>query len=198
LKSCKQCGTCCRRGGPALHKEDFRLFKNGKITITNLVCIRKGEPVYSPIIEGVEPAAKEILKLSGGNSWQCPFLETDTNLCAIYQHRPMECGLLKCWDNTAITEIIYKDVINRWDLIGEDQPIKDLIKLHDRECSYLKIIAAAELGQRALAKTAQEIISRDLAIREKAITTYNLSLAQELFYFGRPMFKSIDYFTKAK
>ena len=41
---------------------------------------------------------------------------------------------------------------------------------------------------------ANEIIEKDLSFREQAINQFGLSLEEELFYFGRPMFKSLEYF----
>lgn len=188
MKSCKQCGTCCRKGGPALHANDLNLLKKKIIPITTLVSLREGEPVFSPLSGTIEPAEKELVKLSATNSWCCPFLQTDKNQCSIYQHRPVECKLLKCWDTAGITEIIFQNVLNRWDIIDSDNPLWQLIKLHDKECAFGML-------QETKSETKKEqIIARDLALREQAINKFNISLQEELFYFGRPMFKSLDFF----
>jgi hypothetical protein len=49
LDHCRQCGTCCRKGGPAIHREDKKLLENGHIPLRYLFTIRKNEPVYDNV-----------------------------------------------------------------------------------------------------------------------------------------------------
>lgn len=196
MNSCKKCGTCCRKGGPALHKEDRQLISNGKILISNLVTIRAGEPVFSPLSGRVEPAELDILKLSSPDSWSCLFLNQQTNHCDLYENRPLECRLLQCWNTAKIEAIIYKNNLNRWDLIDPNTPIFDFIKMHEAACNYAELAKSASKGPEipSVRERIKEIIAKDLAIREKAVLKFNLSLPAEMFYFGRPMFKSLSFF----
>lgn len=202
MSSCKQCGTCCRKGGPALHLEDIEFIHDGTIPLTSLISIRKGEPIFSPLTDQIEPALQEIIKISSPNSWCCPFLNEDKNLCSIYKHRPIECTLLQCWNTTGISKIIYQDVLCRWDLIELSNPILEFLKLHEKTCSFSRI--EVPNNERKTANNGgnveriDELIAKDLAMREQAITKFNLSLPMELFYFGRPMFKSQEYYKQEK
>jgi len=141
----------------------------------------------------VEPAAKEFLKLSAANTWSCPFLNEKSNLCAIYERRPIECGLLKCWDTKKIKEIVYQDILSRWDLVPQDAEIRQIMETHERECAFKRLSAALTGNPRTINAEMQMISARDLAIREEAVTRFGLSIEAELFYFGRPMFKSFDF-----
>ena len=49
ITGCMRCGTCCTKGGPALHKEDKDILLDGHIGRERLVTIRKGELAFSPI-----------------------------------------------------------------------------------------------------------------------------------------------------
>ncbi len=196
MTSCKQCGTCCQKGGPALHLEDLDLLQKKLLPISCLVTIRKGEPVFSPISGVVEPAKQELLKVSASNSWTCPFLNQTSNQCEIYKNRPVECRLLKCWDSAKLENIIYKDNISRWDIIKPDSEIFNILKQHGIKCSFADIEQLSKSGKSApdIQAGVDEIIKKDLSIREQAINQFGLSLEKELFYFGRPMFKSLDYY----
>jgi Fe-S-cluster containining protein len=193
---CKRCGACCKDGGPALHIDDLPLLANGHIKRHNLITVREGEPVFSPISGKVEPAAKEFIKISGtGDTWVCCFYQAGNSICGIYEHRPLECRTLKCWDTDELTGLIFKNVITRFDIIEKDDPLMAGIKRHTQECPYENLRLAAKMHNAAASIDAcHRLINKDLAIRQNAIWQYNLSLGQELFYFGRPMFQSLSYY----
>ena len=191
MTTCKRCGTCCKNGGPALHKKDLLLFKNQNLRIDQTVTIRKNEPAFNPISQKIEPAQCEFIKLAGiGNTWQCIFFNPADNTCSSYQARPIECNLLQCWDTIPLTEVIFKDVLTRWELI-EDKIILEMIDQHEKHCSFTLFRA---LSQKPDFAEMSRILNHDLKLRQEAFDKYNFSLAQELFYFGRPMFKSANFF----
>ncbi|MCX5877405.1 MAG: YkgJ family cysteine cluster protein, partial [Deltaproteobacteria bacterium] len=64
-KYCKQCGTCCRKGGPALTREDLDLIRQGHIRHDQLITIRQGELGYNPATGKLEPVPVELLKIRG-------------------------------------------------------------------------------------------------------------------------------------
>ena len=193
-----QCGTCCRKGGPALHGEDKKIFLAGHIGRENLITIRKGELAFSPLSGRLEATQKELVKTAGkGKGWGCCFYDKEKYTCAIYVHRPLECRLLKCWDTAELLSAIGKDPLTRADLISADDPIMTFIETQEKECSLL---AAEELfsilkekndDSPSLAKLAT-LIHKDLAIRSKAVSEFGLSLEAELFIFGRPLFKILS------
>ncbi len=207
-KTCKKCGTCCKNGGPALHLADLPLLADGHLTTHSLITIRQGEPVFSPLSDQVEPAAMELIKLNGtDNSWSCCFYQGGDSSCGIYPHRPLECRILKCWDTNELTNLIFKNTINRLDIIKKDDPLLEMIAKHEHECPYenLRRLTTAQRcdhdrmrmknNQTSVIRDAcREIIENDLSTRQSAVQQYNLSLGQELFYFGRPMFQNLSYF----
>ncbi|HSO21148.1 MAG TPA: YkgJ family cysteine cluster protein, partial [Desulfosarcina sp.] len=96
-RSCRQCGTCCRNGGPALHQADRRLVEEGLIPAEALYTLRPGEPVQDNVTGHPAYASGDIIKIKGsGDTWCCRFLDERTSRCTIYDRRPLECRTLQC------------------------------------------------------------------------------------------------------
>lgn len=194
---CKRCGTCCRRGGPALHHEDQDLLAREIIRPENLVTVRQGEPALNPLTSKVEPASKEFIKIAGiPGSWQCIFYDEDSSACRIHQNSPLECRLLECRDTAPLERVIGRDYLNRQDIIPAANPIINNIADHDRQCSYQeanRLVERLVLGRdnSDICNDLNKIILRDLSIRNQVVTMFDLSLGLEMFYFGRPMFQTI-------
>ncbi len=111
---CRRCGTCCRNGGPALHREDIALLRRGSISHADLITIRIGEPAYSPLVDRVEPSAFELVKVAGtAASWTCRFFSAADNRCLIYENRPLECRLLNCREPEPLLAVIGRDTLVR-------------------------------------------------------------------------------------
>ncbi len=194
---CKRCGTCCRQGGPALHEEDRHLLAE-KLKISDLITIRKDELVYSPLSGRVEQAKKEFLKIGGqGRTWVCKFYKPKPSSCRIHAWRPLECRELQCWDTGNIKKIIYKNVLNRFSLLDPGDEIISHIREHEEKCPWhqvneiIKARSAAEDDAEQYQKLGK-LSKTDLAIRGRAIELFRLTLDQELFYFGRPVFQIIE------
>jgi Fe-S-cluster containining protein len=195
LANCTRCGTCCRKGGPALHKEDNTILLAGHIKREHLITIRKGEPAFSPLSGGLGLVQKEFVKLAGKRkSWVCCFFDEKEAACTIYAHRPLECRLLKCWDTASLLSVIGQKTFSRADIISKDDPILKFIKRHEKECSLEKaegLISALlrKKNDTALLGKLTALAQRDLTLRSQAIAKFGLSLGEELFIFGRPLFK---------
>jgi len=160
--------------------------------IENCITIREAEPVLNPVSQIVEPARSEFIKISGrGNSWQCCFFNGDLNQCSIYDTRPVECVLLKCWDTTELTDIIFKETLTRTDILT-NQSLLDLINNHNQQCSFRKFEV---LAKNANYQELSQMARLDMTIRQEAVGSYNLSLVEELFCFGRPMFQSAAFYS---
>ena len=195
-RQCLRCGTCCGKGGPALHPGDLDLLERATLSLPDLITIRKGEPAFNPFTETVEPAVVEFVKIAGkGADWECRFYDPAGSACIIHSDRPLECRLLKCWDVGQLQAISGKECLSRFDLIGKDDPLRPHIITQEEKCSYTKInllldkIAdPAGSGVEGL----KAVIQEDLAIRQQAITLFDLTLSLELFYFGRPLFKVLQ------
>ena len=96
-EQCDCCGTCCRNGGPPLHKPDKPLVASGVLTFEDLVTVRRGEMVMPPMAKEPVTAQVEWIKVQGrSGQWCCRFLDMSSNTCTIYQNRPLSCRTLKC------------------------------------------------------------------------------------------------------
>ncbi len=198
LSACKKCGTCCKKGGPALHKEDKEILSAGHIGTERLITIRKGEFAFSPLSGKLEPIQSELVKIAGkGKGWTCSLYNEQKSLCMIYTHRPLECRLLRCWDTKGILSVIGKDTLTRADILAPDDPIIQYIEIHEKECSpqvFEDLISALGKNNNDVKSKARlaHLIELDLALRSKAVSEFGLSLEAELFLFGRPLFKILN------
>jgi Fe-S-cluster containining protein len=196
--SCKRCGTCCRKGGPALHSEDEKLFLEGYIRQDILVTIRKGEYAFSPLTGRLERVQTELVKIAGkGRSWVCCLYTEQESSCGIYDRRPLECRLLKCWDTAELLPVIGKGTLTRADVVGTDSPMMKYIVTMEREISLdhvENLISAMQQSDRHEPYLSQlsTLARHDLALRSRAVSEYRLSLGDELFLFGRPLFKILS------
>jgi len=190
---CKRCGTCCIKGGPSLHLEDKDLLTDGHIKLEHLVTIRKGEMAHFPLREEPEPITQEMIKVGGkGKDWECGFWDPDTKLCTIYEHRPLECRLLECWDTSELENVVGKNYLTRADIIAPDDSINEFIQFHELKCPVpapdkIRMALSPEgEGPDVLAKLT-ELVHRDLVVRAEAVGSLDIPLPLEIFYFGRPL-----------
>jgi Fe-S-cluster containining protein len=199
-KACNRCGTCCIKGGPALHHKDRELLQNNMLRLEHLITIRKGEPVFSLAAETPEPAQSEIIKIKGrGTEWTCFFFQENSTKCDIYEHRPLECSLLKCWETADLEKIAGRHLLSRYDIIEPHDPILPFIKAHDDKCSLENLTPVlSEVNSKDSQQEALHILTRlvntDLALRSQACMRFHFSLDLELFFFGRPFFKILNQF----
>lgn len=186
---CSRCGTCCTNGGPALHLQDKELIEGGAIPISHLITIRKGELVHNPLSNRLQAARSELIKISGvGKEWSCFYFDPDEKGCTIYEHRPLACKVLECWDTEAVEQIIDKDLLSRADLIRADDPLYQAVLEHESSfpCPDLEAILAQ--GSPPHSRELEDAANREVAFRTELVDSHELSLGEELFYFGRPLF----------
>lgn len=195
MNECKQCGTCCRKGGPALHKQDLQLLKDSKsLDLTDIVTLRKGELAYDQPEGTVIPLQEEILKIKGaGGTWSCKFLAPSSQVCRIYKNRPLECQTLFCGDPEPLQQIYNKDRITRRDILPEGHPVLELIEEHDNRCAPEKMSAiAAEAIEKwndsdNLKADLREMLIYDKSVRNLVIEKAGLPEESMDFFFGRPL-----------
>ena len=196
--SCNRCGECCREGGPVLHTEDLVLVKSDKIPTIHLITIRKGELVLNPQAGCVQPAKTELVKIKGkGRNWVCHYYDEQNQSCRMYELRPVACETLKCWDIEKILDIIEKDTLCRFDIVDKDSPLYDVIKEHEQLCPCPDFEYIAEKRTKISASLKEELEKRvrdDLTFRTRQVKAHQLQLADELFYFGRPLFQLLQPF----
>lgn len=188
-KECDQCGTCCANGGPALHREDKKLIEEGKISISQLITIRKNELVHHPVTGKVQPVKSELIKISGiGKKWSCFFFEPDQKSCTIYDTRPKSCRELECWNTEAIEKIIEKDLLNRAALIEADNPLSRAVVEHEKVFPCPDLESLLRKGGGDENDQLEGLANDEVAFRSEQVSRHELSLGEELFYFGRPLF----------
>jgi len=192
---CSKCGNCCKQGGPALHIQDLELVRNGKIPVSSLITIRKGELAYNPLAEKIQPVTVELVKLVGtGRQWDCCYY--DENLgCTIYEDRPYACRVLKCWDTGEILDLVETDTLSRFDILDKDDPLIPVIQEHERLCPCDDLGFIQENLGRLPDEKKNELEKRvrnDLRFRTRVIADFELKVNEELFYFGRPFFQLLQ------
>ncbi|MCF6291246.1 MAG: YkgJ family cysteine cluster protein [Desulfobacterales bacterium] len=194
MDHCRRCGTCCRKGGPALHRQDLEIVRSGRLEYRHLLTIRKGEWAYSPLTGQVEPTTHELVKTANqANEWACSFYDEPNRGCTIYDHRPLECRLLKCWAPEELVAVIGRHTLARTDIISPDNPLLGLVLYHERECPATSLARLVPENSRQAAdqdKLAEltALVRKDLAIRRKAIQYLGPAGNEELFFLGRPLF----------
>ncbi len=196
--SCKRCGTCCRQGGPALHGPDLALIRAGRLQIDDLITVRRGELAFQPLGRCPEPVHHEFLKLAGqGSTWCCAFFDETTKGCRRYHHRPMACSVLDCTDTGPLLDLAGQDLLTRFDCLSADDPLLALIRDHETTCPCPDLETIGRQLEHPATKAAlladlEVAVSRDLAFRSQVAASHRLSLARELFAFGRPLFQLLQ------
>jgi Fe-S-cluster containining protein len=192
LDHCRQCGTCCRKGGPAIHQEDKKLLENGHIPLRYLFTIRKDEPVYDNVQGCIISAPSDIIRIkSQERSNTCVFFNSEHNHCTIYDKRPLECRVLECWNTLGIEKIYNKERLSRQELLANTPHINNLMEYHENRCAYQIIkdlIYQFDQGKhKNVLKNIREIVAFDNHFRllaiEKSICKTNIMD----FLFGSPL-----------
>ena len=193
--SCDRCGACCLQGGAALHTQDLRLIQEKKLTYEDLVTVRQGELAFQPMASKAGPVTQEFLKLQGKpGSWSCKFYDDDFLRCSVYQDRPLACRVLECTAPEALLTITGKNLVTRFDCIDDDDPLLPLIKEHNTSCPCPDLSAVSskleEKGaDKKLLLSLETMVNLDVRYRTLANRKFQVSVASELFYFGRPLFQ---------
>jgi Fe-S-cluster containining protein len=197
ISECKRCGTCCTKGGPSFHHADRALIEAGIIHSKYLYTIRKGEWVYDNVRQCLEPASSDIIKIKEKNeSWTCIFFDETQSACTIYENRPLECRVLKCWDTRELEDLYAKRRLTREDLVSEIEGLWSLIKDHHQRCDYeiiqklVNVTKTQPNDVQARLKLA-EIIKFDTEIRKLVVSTAGLEPEMLDFLFGRPLTRTV-------
>ncbi len=193
---CKRCGTCCKKGGPALHTADLALITSELLLPEHLITIRKGELAHYPVSGKLSAFKEELLKISGSQgTWRCRFFDVKEKVCTIYDHRPLACRVLKCWDTREIMALAGKDLLSRQDVAKQGSPLAEAVQTHEKlyPCPDLEVFAGKlPRPNGKIVKKVEAMVNGDLDFRKEVVQTCNLSLAQEMFFFGRPLFQLFE------
>ncbi|MEJ2724739.1 MAG: YkgJ family cysteine cluster protein [Deltaproteobacteria bacterium] len=135
---CIRCGACCLKSSPTLQWEDLPLIQTGRIQKKTLFTIRRGELVHDIIVGEIRRAPEEMVKIRERDSGGCIFYDAGGKACTIYEHRPIQCAALKCWDTAEFMEVYQGPKLQRKDLL-EDEVLLGLIAKHEERCSYARL-----------------------------------------------------------
>lgn len=192
---CQRCGACCQQGGPALHGGDLELVRSGRLRLDDLITVNRGELAFQPLATLATPVTAEFLKLRGQDgTWCCTFYNATTKGCRRYTDRPLACGLLDCTNTGPLLAIAGQDLLTRFDCIDGNDPILAIILKHQLQSpnpdmetigrDFAQVATRVELLAGLL-----DQVNLDLAFRSRTSSAFHLSVALELFYFGRPLFQ---------
>jgi len=193
IESCIRCGECCEKGGPALHSEDRILLQKGTLRPIHLFTLRAGELAYHPLEERLIELSDEMIKIKGKDgSCACTFYDAQQKACSIYEDRPLECRVLKCWDTEEVEGLFMKDLLSRLDLCPKGSVVEEMISAYERSFSPSRVYgllseAASTEGAQETGPEVEQMVSTDEAFRQKVVETLGLKEEELEFFFGRPV-----------
>ncbi|NDY57353.1 YkgJ family cysteine cluster protein [Desulfovibrio sulfodismutans] len=198
--TCRRCGLCCRKGGPALHLEDLPLAVSGVVPHSALVTLRQGETVRDNVTGRLVTLHREMVRIRAfGASPVCPFFREPGD-CLIHDHSPAECRALYCAAPQALMEMYQKDRATRRDLIPLASPQWELVQIHEERCpagEAIRLCLAARNDPAAAADLA-EMVRFDAAFRELCVEKAALTPDELELYFGRPLAEVIMPFERKR
>jgi len=186
------------KGGPTLHEEDAILFAKGILKKSHVYTLRKSEVVRN-IDDTLMVLKQEIIKIKGqGEAWSCMFYDDEQSACRIYNHRPLECRALKCWDLRGFKEVMARPCLQRRDLIKPDDGILKILAAHEQRCAY-KTLESAVRGLQGpdsdkAAGSILALLQYDHHIRPFLTEKLRLDPNTMDFFFGRPLTTTIRMF----
>jgi len=188
---CRRYGTCCKKGGPALHEQDQPLIDREDIGLSSLYTIRKGELVRDNVSGGLVRLTAEIIKIkSRPDDGACVHFNDSGMSCSIYDHRPVECRVLECWNTGPIGQIYGKNRLSRRVVLKKNQWLIDLIEVHDPACALDQIRKLAnerESGDPKATSVLIQMINYDFHLRQLAVEKGGVPPEILDFLFGRPL-----------
>ncbi|MBC2714401.1 MAG: YkgJ family cysteine cluster protein [Desulfobacteraceae bacterium] len=191
ITECSRCGTCCLKGGPALHEADRQIIDNGILPLTSLYTIRKGELARDHINGGLVQLPAEILKIKSlKKSTTCMYFNEMDKQCSIYDHRPIECRTLECWNTRAIESMYSRNRLTRKMLLKKVGWLIELVETHESECGLDKIqhlVNDREAGDPGASIDLMQLINYDLHFRNLVMEKGKIALEMLDFLFGRPL-----------
>jgi len=191
--ACRRCGTCCQKGGPALHAADAHLFSGqDALELSLVVTFRAGEPVFDQVRGQASPLEGELLKLRGTpGAWTCALYDPKARACGLYQRRPEECRTLSCEDTSALAAMYDKNRLRRADLLPKGHAIHAVMAEHEALVPVARIAPLARLlragGQEGLDAEAElsRMALSDQAFRKSLSERAGIDTEYHDFFLGR-------------
>lgn len=186
--TCLRCGTCCRKGGPALHLSDAAVLEH--IPVSSLVCLRRGELAFDPRSGGLQPLRRELLKIRGKDGgWECMYFEASDASCLAYAHRPLECRALSCLDTTGILRAMETSTLSREDIVPAGSALRSCIDEHERLFPVAEAVRMANerRGSGGIPDELDSLIRREIHFRDSFAEKVGVADEELWPYFGRPL-----------
>jgi len=198
--TCRRCGVCCRKGGPALHLEDLPLAISGVVPRSALVTLRQGETARDNVTGRLVTLPREMVRIrASGKSPVCPFFREPGD-CLIHDHSPAECRALFCAAPDALMAMYETERMTRRDLISQASPLWELAQIHEERCpagEAIRLCLAAR-GDPAAAVALAEMVRFDAAFRELCVEKAAIAPDELELYFGRPLAEIIKPFERKR
>ncbi len=198
-KECTQCGTCCRKGGPAIHDKDLHLLIDGVLRLEDLITFRPGEFVRDESMQKVVPLETDTVKIAPAinateHDWSCRFFINDfnTSACALHGKHPAECRALYCKNPEFLLALPADGRQSRKQIIEHTQSPPwwlELIDTHTEKCDLGKVAECiVKIDEDPSVKQELvEIIAFDNSFRELVLEKTDISPELLPFLFGRPL-----------
>lgn len=198
LPTCVQCGECCRKGSPTLQQEDLEILQSGKIPWAQLITLRKGEPALSPFTGNPFYLDEERIKIREKEGTQeCVFLDGETDSCAIYADRPLQCRAQACWDPAPAKDLVEQPFLLREHIFGGVEVLQDMILEHDRRCSFEALAKEFENLRETNGESirdALQLLSFEEHFRQFANEQFKVPMENMELVFGRSFSRLVGLF----
>lgn len=196
---CIRCGECCAGSSPTLHVQDLPLIKHSLIKKTHLYTIRKGELVRDNVHDDalvIVPQEMIKVKEKRGDAGGCVFYDEEAGACNIYEHRPVQCAALKCWDTAEFLKVYAGRKLERKEVV-ENEILSKLADEHERRCSYATLrrhVKRIEKEGEGAVESVLELLRYDYEFRQFISKNLDLNPEEMPLYFGRPLMETIGMF----
>jgi Fe-S-cluster containining protein len=162
------------------------------LPLRDLRTIRKGEIVFDPVFDGILSTEQEIIHIAAKPGTRvCMYFQEDGNRCAIYETRPLECRVLKCWDTRDIEYWYRRDRLSRESVIRLITGLMELVEAHEERCSvsdYMVLLRSLEESPSPEAgRRVREMISFDREFRRLTVEKSHMDPGILPFLFGVPL-----------
>lgn len=193
ISACRRCGTCCVKGGPALHEADLVLLRDKVLGKEDLYTLRIGEPVHDQIRDQVVLLEAECIKIrsvergTGCRFYSAAFGSSSFGRCAIHPAKPDECLALKCWDTADLAATSAQPRIGRFDLLAPDSALGELIRIHEERCSVPALLELLRSNHANVSEELRQAAAFDAALR--SLIPKRTGAAPDVlpFLLGRPL-----------
>ena len=195
--SCTRCGKCCSEGSPSLLKEDAVLFMSGALSHENTYTIRDRERIRSHGDDSVYESFLEFIKIKAKDGTSVCMFYRDKEGCGIYENRPSQCRVYKCWAPENLMKGFEKGALKRRDIFGSVDVLLGVMDKHEEKCSYKKLSETVEKlseGGEEAVEEIMDMLQYDTYVRPFLLEKFNVPESALDLILGRPLSDTINEF----